>query len=228
MAERQKSDFITIASHELKTPLTTIRAYVQMLLSRVSEEGDSFKINALTRVDRQVNKMALLIQNFLNNARLADGNLQLEKAPIDMRLLLNEVANDAKILSHTHKVILIDTENLFVMADQQKITQVLENLISNAVKYSATGTQIIMRCEKYGNNVRVSISDQGIGISKRDQGKMFDRFYRVRNENVKNVAGFGIGLYLVAEILRLHESKIYVESKVDEGTKFYFDLPMIR
>lgn len=228
MAERQKNDFITIASHELKTPLTTIRAYVQMLLTRVSNEEDSFIMNALTRVDRQANKMSLLIQNFINNARLVDGNMQLKKEPFDIHLLLTEIANDAKILSHTHQVTLIDAEGLFVIADRHKIAQVLENLISNAVKYSITGSEIIMRCEKYGNNVRISISDQGIGITKWDQGKMFDRFYRVQNEKVKNVAGFGIGLYLVAEILRLHESKIFVDSKEDEGTKFYFDLPMIK
>lgn len=225
-AERQKNDFITIASHELKTPLTTIKSYVQLLLARAYKEDDTFKINALSRVERQTQNMSILIQNLLDNAKLVDGKLHMKIERFDIHILLTEIARDAQTLFHSHKIIMADSENMFVMADRKKITQVLENLINNAVKYSPVGSEIIIGCEKDGKNARISISDHGIGISKKDQTNIFDRFYRVQNEKVKNVSGFGIGLYLGAEILRLHESKIYVESKENEGSRFYFDLPI--
>lgn len=226
MAEKQKNDFITIASHELKTPLTTIKSYVQILLARVRKEDDIFKINALTKVERQADNMSILIQNLLNNAKLADGSLEMEVGRFDVHVLLTEVARNAEVMYQTHKILITECEELFVIADRKKIAQVLNNLISNAVKYSPVGTDIIIDCKKDEGNAQISISDHGIGISRTDQAKMFDRFYRVQNEKVKNVSGFGIGLYLVAEILHFHKSKVYVESKENEGSRFYFDLPV--
>jgi two-component system sensor histidine kinase VicK len=226
MAEMRKNDFITIASHELKTPLTTIKSYVQILLAKAKADQDKFRIDALTRVEKQANKMTILVKNFLNNAKLLEGKFDLVIERFNTHQLLSEVVEDAKTLSPTHKLVMKDCENVFVVADRNKIGQVLENLISNAVKYSPVGSTITLGCKRTNGHAQISVSDTGIGIEKKDQAKLFDRFYRVDNDKLKNVAGFGIGLYLVAEILRFHESRILVDSTANVGSKFYFDLPI--
>jgi two-component system sensor histidine kinase VicK len=111
-----------------------------------------------------------------------------------------------------------------VNADKEKIAQVVNNLVSNAVKYSASGTVVDITCEKHGKNVRISVEDKGIGISKEDLQKLFERYYRVE-QNI-NVAGFGIGLYLSAEIIGRHGGKIWGESEVSKGSIFHFELPL--
>jgi len=225
-AERRKNDFITIASHELKTPLTTIKSYVQMLLAKAHQADKIFDIAALSRVERQTEKMSILIQNFINNAKLADGTLELEFERFNVDILLKEVARNAEILFQTHVIKMVDCEEVFVFADRKKIALVFENMISNAVKYSAIGSQITITCKTDQENVRLAVSDNGIGISNDDQLRMFDRYYRVKDEKHKNTSGFGIGLYLVAQILERHSSTINVDSKVNKGSRFYFDLPI--
>jgi two-component system sensor histidine kinase VicK len=225
MAETRKNDFITIASHELKTPLTTIKSFVQLLLSKAHKDQDNFRIDALSKVEKHANKMSILIQNFLNNAKLLEGKFDLKLERFNTHDLLNEVVQDAKMLSPTHKLVMKDCEEVFVVADRNKIGQVLENMISNAVKYSPVGSTITIACKTVDGHAQLSVTDTGIGIDKKDQEKIFDRFYRVQNEKLKNVSGFGIGLYLVAEILRFHESRIFVDSKANLGSRFYFDLP---
>ncbi|MFD2145352.1 sensor histidine kinase [Mucilaginibacter antarcticus] len=226
LAEMRKNDFITIASHELKTPLTTIKSYVQLLLAKARAADDAFRIDALSRVEKQANKMSVLIQNFLNNAKLLEGKFDLDVERFNMHELLLEVEHYAKILSPTHQIVLKDCDDVSVVADRDKIAQVMENLVSNAVKYSPVNTTIIIGCKKINGQAQISVTDTGIGIDKKDQGKLFDRFYRVENDKLKNVAGFGIGLYLVAEILRFHDSRILVESTANVGSKFYFNLPI--
>jgi two-component system sensor histidine kinase VicK len=226
MAEKRKNDFITIASHELKTPLTTIKSYVQMLLARARNDQENTRIDALSRVDKQVTKMSILIQNFLNNARLLEGKLDMLFERFSTYVLLLEVVEDARFLYPSHKIILKDCEHLDVIADRIKIGHVMENLIGNAVKYSPVGSTITIGCNTFKDYAQIYVSDTGIGIDKKDQTKLFDRFYRVENEKLKNSSGFGIGLYLVAEILRFHDSSIFVQSAEDEGSKFYFNLPI--
>lgn len=226
MAEMRKNNFITIASHELKTPLTTIKSYVQLLLAKAHTNQDKFSIDSLSRVEKQANKMAILIQNFLNNAKLLEGKFDLVVERFNTHELLLEVTSDAKILSPAHNILMKDCEDVFVVADRNKIGQVMENLVSNAVKYSPVGSTITIGCKTIDGHAQISVSDTGIGIDKKDQEKLFDRFYRVESNKLKNVAGFGIGLYLVAEILRFHESRIFVDSTADQGSKFYFDLPI--
>jgi len=222
----KKDEFMSIASHELKTPLTTIKSYVQVLLGKARADGDNFRIDALSRVEKQANKMAMLIQNLLDNAKLLEGKFDLVIERFNTHELLTEVVNDAKIISSSHEIVMKDCEQVFIWADRTKIAHVMENLISNAVKYSPVGSTITIGCKTVDNQAQISVSDTGIGIAKKDQERLFERFYRVENEKIKNVAGFGIGLYLVAEILRIHESRIFVESTESVGSKFYFNLPL--
>ncbi|RYU91953.1 PAS domain S-box protein [Mucilaginibacter terrigena] len=222
----RKNDFIAMVSHELKTPLTAIQSYIQILLAKEKKESDSFKINALTRAEVQAKKMTSMIQDFLSLARLEDGKIQLNKERFELHPLMEEIAGDALFLTTNHTVKLHDCEDILIDADRDKIGQVLLNLLSNAIKYSPKGGTIIMGCEKADSKVTIFVKDEGVGIGLDDQKKLFDKFYRVRNETVKTISGFGIGLYLVSEILRYHKSKIEVESKEGVGAKFFFGLDM--
>ncbi|SDG11928.1 PAS domain-containing sensor histidine kinase [Mucilaginibacter gossypii] len=226
LAEIRKNDFINIASHELKTPLTTVKSYIQVLLAKAKEDDDDFRINALTRVDKQSNKMHSLIRNLLDNARLLEGEFKLDIHPFNIHELLLEVVTDFAVISPSHPIELKDCESVVVNADREKIGQVIENLLSNAVKYSPKGSLIIVRCKTTDGYAQLSVSDEGIGIRRRDQDKLFERFYRVENERIKQVSGFGIGLYLVAEILKYHNSQIAIESEEGAGSTFYFKLPL--
>jgi two-component system sensor histidine kinase VicK len=220
--ELRKNDFIAMVSHELKTPLTSIRTYIQVLLAKSKNEGDAFKTNALTRADAQAKKMTSMIHDFLSLARLEEGKIRITKEEFELHDLIEEIASDAQFLTSTHNVKLVDCKDIRINADRDKIGQVLINLLSNAIKYSPKGGTITMGCSKSDNDLKIYVSDQGIGISTADQKRLFDKFYRVKDEKIKTISGFGIGLYLVAEILRYHGTEIKVDSTEGVGSTFYF------
>jgi two-component system sensor histidine kinase VicK len=218
----RKNDFIAMVSHELKTPLTAIKSYIQILLAQEDREGDSFKLKALLRAEIQTNKMTSMIQDFLSLARLEDGKIQLHKELFELHPVIQELADDAQFLTSSHTIQLKDCEDVIINADRDKIGQVLMNLLSNAIKYSPKGGNIIIGCEKLNHKVKIYVKDEGVGISAAAQKNLFSKFYRVKNEKIKTISGFGIGLYLVSELLQYHQSKIEVESREDEGSTFYF------
>jgi two-component system sensor histidine kinase VicK len=220
--EMRKNDFIAMVSHELKTPLTSMKAYLQVLLAAAKKDGGTFQLNALSRAEAQVQKMTVMIHDFLNLARLEDGKIGLHKTLFDLHPLIEEIASEAPFLTTNHPIRMVDCENIRLEADRDKLGQVLNNLLTNAIKYSPKGGTITIGCEKLGGRVKIFIKDEGVGISAEDQKRLFERFYRSKDEKIKTVSGFGIGLYLVAEILRYHGSQIAVESAPDAGATFYF------
>jgi PAS domain S-box-containing protein len=223
--EQRKNDFIAMVSHELKTPLTSIKSYVQVLLGIAKKEDNSFRINALTRTEVQIKKMVSMIGDFLSLTKLEEGKIKLNKEIFDLRPLIEDAVSDAQFLTSTHLIQLGEC-HFKVHADKDKIGQVLNNLLNNAIKYSPGGGKILISCEKDNKKVKVSVADEGIGISADNQRRLFDRFYRVENEQIRTVSGFGVGLYLVSEILRYHDSEIEVESEEGVGSTFYFTLAL--
>ena len=223
--EIRKNDFIAMVSHELKTPLTSLKAYVQLLGFKAKQSGDMFTIKSLTKVEGQVNKMNNMIRSFLDLSRLEAGKLNLEKERFRIDKLVIEVVEEVLLTDKSHNIMYAACKPLEVYADREKIGQVINNLLSNAIKYSAPGTKIKLGCELKSGMVQVWVSDEGVGISKKDSEKLFSRFYRVENTPLKTVSGFGIGLYLSAEIIERHNGKIWVESEERKGSKFYFSLP---
>jgi signal transduction histidine kinase len=163
-----------------------------------------------------------MIHDFLNLARLEEGKIAINKSSFELRPLVEEIAGDAPFLTAHHQIQKLDCESIRLEADRDKIGQVLNNLLSNAIKYSPKGGLITIGCEKLDKQVKVFVKDEGVGISAEDQKRLFERFYRSRDERIKTVSGFGIGLYLVAEILRYHGSRIQVESAPGEGSTFFF------
>ncbi|MBE9583694.1 PAS domain-containing protein [Mucilaginibacter sp. JRF] len=223
----RKNDFIGMVSHELKTPLTSLNAYLQMLTAKAHKAEDVFTAQALGKAGTQVKKMTSLINGFLNVSRLESGKIYLEKQEFDLEQLVDEVEDEMKLIHTSHPIIFNRCKPVIVDADRDKIGQVINNYLSNAIKYSPKGSPIVVECSETDGRVRVTVKDGGIGIQDQDKHKLFDRYYRVSNNQTQTVSGFGIGLYLCAEIIRRHEGEIGVDSEPGKGSAFYFELPAI-
>jgi two-component system sensor histidine kinase VicK len=223
--EVRKNDFIGMVSHELKTPLTSINGYLQILSSKVNKEEQLLN-NLLAKTGKQTSKMIKMINGFLNVSRLEAGKIMINYLHFDLALLLKEIEEEAITLCTTHRIIFAPVEETWVNADRDKLGQVVENLISNAVKYSPIGSTINIACVTKNWKAIISVKDEGFGIAKNDIPKLFDRFYRVKS-HASTIGGFGIGLYLCKEIIDRHHGRLWVESEIDNGSRFYFTIPVV-
>ncbi len=224
--EIRKNDFIGMVSHELKTPLTSLKAYVQMLLSKAKNTEDQFTVNALSKVEIQVIKMSTMINGFLNVSRLESGKIQLYKETFDLNDLIEDVAEQMQLIIPKHRITLSPSSPMNIFADKEKIGQVLTNFLSNAAKYSPAGQPIEITCNYVDGQAVVSVKDEGIGLKPQDKEKMFSRYYRVEEASTKHISGFGIGLYLSSEIIKSHKGNVWVESTFGVGSTFFFSLPI--
>lgn len=225
MDEERKNDFIGMVSHELKTPLTSMLAYQQILRKKLVGSTDEFTRVALDKSNQQIRKMTSMINGFLNISHLESGKIKLKKETFDMRLLLEELIEDFHMITNTHRIVLHACEHAMLHADREKISSVVSNLISNAIKYSPHGKLIEVSCGSRDENIQVSIRDEGMGIKEEDRKRLFERFYRISTSHRENISGFGIGLYLSKEIVERHGGKIWVESESGIGSTFTFSLP---
>lgn len=224
--ELRKNDFIAMVSHELKTPLTSLTAPIQVLNSKLKNSEDSFTSGALKNADKQLKKMGTMINGFLNISRLESGKIQIIKQEFLLDGLIREIVREAELTVSTHQIKFNPCLGVKVNADIDKIGSVISNLLSNAVKYSPKDTIIHVDCQVVDDYAQVSIRDEGIGINHNNKEKLFDRYYRVENTHTQHISGFGIGLYLSAEIINRHAGKIWVESEIGFGLTFYFNLPL--
>ena len=222
--ELRKNDFIAMVSHELKTPLTTLSAVIQLLAGKVTEP---FVANGLKTANKQIKKMTRLISGFLNISRLESGKITLEIEEFDISELVQIIVEEQRTAVRSHDIIFNYDEPLTIKGDKDKIGSVISNFLSNAVKYSPARSVVSVSCLRIGDLVKVSVTDQGNGIKPEDQDRLFERFYRVEDKNYAHVAGFGIGLYLSSEIIQRHKGNIGVESEMDKGSTFYFTLPIL-
>jgi two-component system CheB/CheR fusion protein len=222
----RKKDFIALASHELKSPLTSVKGYLQILTKKANSTADTFSSNTLERATKQVNKMSVLIDGFLNLSRLDNGKIHLLKEKFKIDLLIKDIVEDSTAANLNH-TIMFDTEcGLEIFADRNKIGQVVSNLISNAVKYSPERTTIKLTCMQVNHMLQVNVQDEGMGIKQEDQAKLFNRYFRTENVTTERIAGFGLGLYLCAEIIAEHNGQIAVESEIGKGSTFSFTVPL--
>ena len=167
-----------------------------------------------------------MINGFLNISRLEAGKLHVEKEIFDLDLLLLEVFEETQLIVSTHSISLHQVGNVQVSADRDKIDSVISNLITNAVKYSPKGKKIEIGSKIKEDMVVVWVKDEGIGIQPADLPQIFDRYHRVESVDTKHISGFGIGLYLSAEIIRRHDGEIWAKSEPGKGSTFYFSLPL--
>jgi len=225
-SDLRRSKFIGMVSHELKTPLTALKAYVQMLNNWAKKQKDNFSIGALSKVDKQVRKMLNMINSLLNLSSAEAGKIHLNKNNFQLDLLIKEVVEETLFITSTHPIAISSCASVNVNADREKIEQVLVNLLSNAAKYSDKNAEIEIGCSLSDNHVEVNVKDQGLGVAPADIEKLFLPHYRVESKETEKIAGFGIGLYLCAEIINRHNGKIWVESEPGKGSNFKFTLPV--
>jgi PAS domain S-box-containing protein len=224
--ELRKNDFIGMVSHELKTPLTAITGLVQLSGAKLKNSEDPLLRNAMDKAMVQVKKMATMINGFLNVSRLESGKILIDKDRFNLDELVREIVRDTEITLTTHEIIFEPCDPVLVFADQDKIGSVISNLLSNAVKYSPEGRSITVKCTLEDGNAIVSVKDEGLGMAPEDTSKIFERYHRVEANHTRNISGFGIGLYLSAEIIIRHGGKIWVQSEPGVGSTFYFSLPV--
>jgi len=222
----RRSKFIGMVSHELKTPLTALKGYVQLLNNWAKKQKDNFTIGALSKVEKQVKKMLNMINSLLNLSGAEAGKIHLKKEIFRLDELIAEVVEETLFITSTHPISIIPRESVTINADKEKLEQVLVNLLSNAAKYSEKTSGIEIVCAVQDSQVEISIRDQGLGIAAADIQKLFLPHYRVESKETEKIAGFGIGLYLCAEIIKRHHGKIWAESEPGKGSTFKFTLPL--
>lgn len=223
--ERMKDDFLSITSHELKTPVTTIKAYGQIAESMLEAKGDLATLGMIKKMGTQVNKLTTLIEELLDISKIHKGKLSYKESFFDFNDMVTDVIEDMQRTSVTHiiKSELAGSKKIF--GDKDKLSQVLYNLISNAIKYSPNADSIIVKTELHIEGIQLSVQDFGIGISAQEQQNIFEQFYRVNGDNQSTFPGLGIGLYICSEIIARMGSKIWVESIPGEGSVFFILLP---
>jgi len=230
--EVHKEGFLKLVSHELKTPVTSIKGYIQLLQSILPEEVETDSKNIpvkpyLHRIESQIERLIRLISEMLDLSRIEQNELILEYSDFQLNEQIETVVQD---LSFSHREMQIDinhNEQISINADKERIGQVISNLITNAVKYSPDTKKVSVRIFKTEDNqAAVSVKDYGIGIALQEQQQIFKRFYRVSGNKDDTYEGFGIGLYLSNEIIEKHQGKILVKSEPGEGSEFTFLLPL--
>ncbi|HEU5145434.1 MAG TPA: PAS domain S-box protein, partial [Chryseosolibacter sp.] len=224
--EEQKDEFIGIASHELKTPVTSIKAYTELLQERLEKTGHEENVMLINKLGSQVDRLVELIRNLLGTTRIAEGKMVLNLETLDLRELVKEQIEEFKRFSNKHKFVLKSSDVRPVDADRERITQVLTNLLSNAVKYSPDGGKVGVTIEEEDNEVKVTIADKGVGIADDAKDRIFDRFFRASTATNETQPGMGLGLYITAGIVHRHGGTISFESKIGKGSKFWFILPI--
>lgn len=224
--ERQKDEFLGIAAHELRTPVTGIKGYTQLLARRLRRAGDTASAEMLGKLDRQIDRLKGLIDDLLDVARIEGGAPPFRPAPFELNAFVRETVEEMQQTTDRHTIAWELAESVTLVADRDRIGQVLTNLLGNAIKYSPQADRIVVRTARDGENVIVSVRDFGIGIPRERQAHLFERFYRVDGEARAGFSGLGLGLYIAAEFVRRHGGAIWVESAEDAGTTVSFSLPL--
>jgi len=225
LMEKQKDNFLSVASHELKTPVTTIKAYGQLAEELLDKKGDNDTLDIMKRMGAQVNRLTGLIGSLLDFTKIRNGQLVYDEAPFDFNDLVQEMVVDMQKTSHTHEIKNNPGPGTTVFGDRDKLSQVLINLISNAIKYSPESDRIVISTRTSRMGIELSVRDFGIGIPAEDLQNVFKQFYRVSGEGQSTFPGMGIGLYICSEVVTRHGGKIWVESNIGKGSTFYAWIP---
>ena len=225
--QQQKDDFLGIASHELKTPVTTIKAYSQLLEEILLKKGDIQEATMVTKMGAQVNRLSNLIGDLLDVTKINSGKLILNNTSFNFNTLVKEIVED---IENTAPKIIVEqllNETGDVYADKERIVQVLTNLLTNAIKYSPNNNKIIVHTYLENKEVICNVQDFGVGISEDNQTKVFEQFYRVSGDMQHTFPGLGLGLYICAEIINRIGGRIWVTSTEGKGSTFGFALPAL-
>lgn len=225
--EELKDEFIGIASHELKTPLTSIKGYTQILERIIQEMGNDKAKQYLKKTNKYINRLSSLIGDLLDVSKIQAGKLEFNYSEYDFDEMIEEAIDSFQPFKQKYQIIKRGKSNIKVYGDSSRTEQVINNLLSNAIKYSPNGNKIIVTISSSNNQVTVGVKDFGIGIPANKKKEIFKRFYRLE-DYAQKFSGLGIGLYISAEIISRQGGKIWVESVEGKGSTFYFSLPINR
>lgn len=223
---KKKDEFMNVASHELRTPITTLKAYLQILQKMVPPTSVSSPGDFIDKANRQIKKITGLIDDLLDVNKIQAGKMVYHFSDIDLAALIEEVVAQMQMTTSTHRIMLQNNSQVIVHGERNRLEQVLSNFLTNAIKYSPNASEVVVKSETTYNEVKVSVRDFGIGIPPDEQQYVFDRFYRV-DESSRKFAGLGLGLFISAEIIKRHGGTIAVESD-GSGSEFSFTLPVIK
>lgn len=222
-AEQRKDEFISVASHELRTPVTALKGYTQLLQRAFERQGMQKHAAILARMDGQLDRLTKLITDLLDTSKMQMGKVAYIKAPFDFNSWVADMITNLQTAS-PHTITLTGTASRKVMGDKDRLEQVLINLITNAIKFSPKAERVDIKIVSEQDTVTVHVRDYGIGIPKEHHHKIFDRFFRASYAN-NNFPGMGIGLYISHEIVQAHNGNIWVKSTPKRGSTFFVSLP---
>jgi signal transduction histidine kinase len=227
--ERMKSEFVSLVSHEFRTPLTSIRGYTELLLDGDVGELQNDQIGFLSTILRNVNHLSTLVEETLDVSRIEAGAVKLTMTKIDIETLIHETAVNLQpqIEAKKQKLKISVKESLpQVECDRQRICQVLLNLLSNAYKYTPLGGKITVTAKPKGDMIKIDVKDSGVGLSIKDKEKLFTKFFRSDNPETRDVRGTGLGLWISRSLVELHGGQLSVKSKLGKGSTFTLTLPI--
>ncbi|NCI46745.1 PAS domain-containing protein [Sediminibacterium sp. WSJ-3] len=220
-----RDDFIGVASHELKTPVTSMKVYGEIVKEKMELIGTPQDADMVSKLNGQIDRLIHLINTLLDTTRIAEGQLRLALESLDLCELVEDRVNELRPTTGHRFTIQAEQPLPRLPADRERIGQVLTNLLSNAIKYSPKTSEIVVTCTRREHTAEISVSDQGLGIPESDQSKIFDRFYRVISENRSTYPGMGLGLYIASQIITRHHGKLWLRSAPGKGSTFIFSLP---
>jgi len=222
-ALKQKDDFMSIASHELKTPITSLMGTLQLLDRMKNDPSPKMQPNLIERANKNIRKINSLVGELLNVSQLNEGQLHLKKTTFNVSELITNSCNHVRT-EGVFEVVIKGDEKLEIFADESRLEQVLINFVNNAVKYAPNSKQIVISFEQQPDEVKFCVTDKGPGIPQEKLPHLFDRYFRVDSSG-SQYSGLGLGLYICAEIIRKHEGRYGVDSQLGDGTTFWFTLP---
>ncbi len=227
LVERRKDAFIGMASHELKTPVTSLKGFTNILQRHLTRQGDAQGLHYLARMDAQIDRLTALISELLDISRMQSGNLVMREETVALDALIEETVEAEQAASATHRLLIEGNTGVQVVGDQERLRQVFVNLLTNAIKYSQRAEKVIVRLvrDDGSRQATVSVQDFGIGIDQAHHEQIFERFYQVAEAEEKTYPGLGIGLYISREIVKRHRGRLWVESSKGNGATFFVALP---
>lgn len=223
-AEAYKTELIGVVSHELRSPVTAVQGFSELLLSGQGSDAD--RQYWVSMMNGEASRLGAILDDLLHASRMEAGGIDLRMESVALRALVDEMTHKFAARVPGHRFPVAGDSDLFVRADPQRVTQILENLVSNAVKYSPKGGAVTVGIERRGDSAVISVSDEGLGIPSEDLPKLFTRFHRVNRPEHSTVRGTGLGLYITKELVTRQGGTIWVDSKAGEGSTFSFTLAL--
>ena len=227
-SDMQKDEFIGFASHELKNPLASIKGFATILQKELTKAKEPQLAYMGAKIDEQADRATMLINELLDITKIDANKLQLNTTKISIYDFVKETINEQQVVTQTHKISLSGKTKQRIYADKYRLKQVLINLLSNAIKYSPKANKIRVNMQDAKNEVIIGVQDFGIGIDRKNIGKVFDRFFRTESVEKRKIEGLGLGLYISSQIIKRHNGRIWVDSEKAEGSTFYIALPTIQ